>query len=117
MITFYYKCLRGIANAKRYIIYSFFLRIIKGFDIQDTWSLDISLASWMVPRLIHLRDNLHGFPANLNEVKWYEILSKMIYSFEQIAEDKFLMIDNEEMMDKINEGLDLFRQYDFDLWD
>lgn len=43
--------------------------ITQGFDPADTWSLDVSLAKWLIPRLRYLADSTqgapHGYPAVL----------------------------------------------------
>jgi hypothetical protein len=38
----------------------FWLR--NGFDYQDCWSLDVSLAKWLAPRLTHFAKNSMGYP-------------------------------------------------------
>lgn len=52
--------------------------------------------------------------------EWYGILDKMIDAFTYIADGGIFEIDfiigNDEMNKKIDEGLDLFRKYYFNLW-
>ena len=82
----------------------------------DTWSLDHTLASIILPALIQLKHTKHGVPSEFtdriggdfdgnlvfdfikedeNEVfdqlcdKWDEVLDKMIWSFQQIVEDNW----------------------------
>lgn len=102
-------------------------RIKWGCSDKDIWSLDYSLAKWMVPRLKAYISKIHGFPTepafmNLGDeaglAKWKEIVGKMLFAFEYIikANDECLDVeawDNEQVI----EGLDLFREYYFDLWD
>lgn len=62
-----------------------------GFEFRDCYSLDYSLAKWMVPRLKHLKKNLNGHPMELTLEQWEEILDKIIFSFEYVLnEDKYI---------------------------
>jgi hypothetical protein len=80
-------------------------------DKFDTWGMDSTLSPIIVPMLIQLRDNTHGYPAefssdfhvNYNQNcfegegwempeetgmdEWKEILDKMIWAFEQVSEE------------------------------
>ncbi len=89
-----------------------------GFELNESWNLNIYTAKFILPRLVYLRLNLHGYPPGLSEKEWDVILDKMIYSFEMI------LLDNEECLelpnkiwDKIQDGLDLFGKYYLNLWD
>lgn len=97
------------------------------FFFEECWNLDMTLSALILPRLIHFRDNHCGTPGCvfeydekgniLNEEegrqKWEEILDKMIWAFYlYIKEDC-----NEENNKQIDEGLELFAKYFYDLWD
>ena len=61
-----------------------------GYEFRDCWSLDYSLARWILPRLKHLRKNLNGHPMELTFEQWEEILDKIIFSFEYVLNnDKY----------------------------
>ena len=74
-------------------------RLTKGYANVEAWNLCYYSAAYILPRLKHLRQNLHGYPSNLAQEgskyeddfkKWQEILDKMIFSFEYIVnEDKY----------------------------
>ena len=84
---------------------------------RDTWSLDWAIAKFTLPRLIRYKEVTNGYPAKFeSEKEWYEILDKMIAAFTLIAKDGSWALWNEEQRKIINEGLDLFREYYFDLW-
>lgn len=88
---------------------------------KETWDLDISFAKYMVPRLKTFKKNTIGHPSSLESMdEWYAILDKMIDAFTYIADGGIFEIDfivgNDEMNKKIEEGLDLFRKYYFNLW-
>lgn len=113
-----------------------------GFNFEDTWNLDYSIACFVLPRLCYYRDNIESVPCstynthsivtdidNMEINKWKNILNKMIEAFyftiifdkdldsETINnEDKYNSIMNERSV-KIKDGLKLFAEYFNDLWD
>ena len=45
-----------------------------GFPHEESWDFKSALANWALPRLKHMKDNLHGYPTCLiPEEKWEEI--------------------------------------------
>lgn len=103
-----------------------------GFHYEETWSLDNTLACFILPRLIHYRNINSGIPCTLlkydvngrainekeAEKEWYSILNKMIEAFYLIVIDMVdlsFFVENRE--EKINEGLILFAEYYRSLWD
>ena len=45
-----------------------------GFPHEEFWDFKSALANWALPRLKHMKDNLHGYPSCLiSEEKWEEI--------------------------------------------
>ena len=85
-----------------------------GFDTRDIWELDVRLAEWLVPRLIYLRNNSHGYPDELTEEGWIDALDSMIYSFELVLDSPY---DYQETQRIKQEGLLLFAFYYDYLWD
>lgn len=108
------------------IVEFFFQRRIRGFDDSDTWSLDVTLSRWIVPRLKRFKEVKMGIPGfdhidhenNFDEAEkyWDECLDKMIEAFEIIAYDEGDWVYSEVNRNKIDEGLDLFRKYFLNLW-
>ena len=47
----------------------------------DTWSMDCTLAMIIHPMLVQLKATTHGYPGNLTEERWNEILDEMIWAF------------------------------------
>lgn len=89
----------------------------RGWDDSDTWSLYTSIAEFILPRLIRFKEVNNGFPDNLTSEKWDEILDKMIFAMDYIArEDDTFGKELEDNWEKVQEGLDLFNEYFFDLW-
>ena len=91
-------------------------RRVRGWDDSDTWDLESTLARWLVPRLKRFKEVTNGFPGGLTEEKWDEYLDKMILAFTLIGEEWQDWDTDEEKVKQVNEGLDLFREYFFDLW-
>lgn len=98
-------------------------RLERGFDNSETWSLDSTIARFIEPRLRVFKEIHGGYPGNLTEEKWDEILDKMIKAFEYINNEDLGIDESKHGLDRykdreqtIKEGLDLFREYFFALW-
>jgi hypothetical protein len=65
-------------------------------DRWDTWSMDYTLGTIILPMLKQLKATKHGYPAKLTAQKWDAILDKMIWSFEQVVgfypDDQFWLV-------------------------
>lgn len=100
-------------------------------DKWDTWSLDHTLALIILPALKQLKNDNTGHPCGISsdpdpvcgecdcEKEWHTIMDKMIWSFEQIAEDDINYHTPEEykvQQERIQEGLMLFGRYFSTLW-
>lgn len=90
---------------------------------RETWSLDVTIAKFIVPRLKLYKKLNNGYPGR-DEMdtpeKWNEALDKMIKSFELSAKnyDGAYGLDMEQYLEKkveireaINEGLQLFAKW------
>lgn len=93
----------------------FIQRRNRGWDDSETWSLDYSLAKVILPRLKRFRDLSIGFPSDLSEDEWQEMLNKMIAAFEFAASEDRWMASPEEY-DKHHEGIKLFAEHYWALW-
>jgi hypothetical protein len=80
-------------------------------DPWDTWSLDCTLASIIIPLLTQLKNTTHVYPYSediQDEDDWDEILGKMIWSFQEIVDDnweaQYILewpeIDSDDLFDK-----------------
>lgn len=82
----------------------------------DCFNLDITIAEFVIPRLIHFRDNCIGYPSEFRSIKsWKKCLTKMIISFELLASDDIFMF-TEKQKKQCDEGLQLFAKYLYGLW-
>lgn len=90
-------------------------RMENGFDESETWSLDSTIAKFIYPRLKLFREIDAGYPAIFkNRDQWNDILDKMLFAFEKLSSGENIFED--DINNKINEGLDLFRENYHRLW-
>jgi hypothetical protein len=90
----------------------------------DCWNLNSTIINFILPRLQKFKIiNTNSYPSKCGSLKkWHEIVNKIIWSF-QFAKDKNdYNYSLEYRRDKTNwnkyyEGMDLFKEYLFDLWD
>ena len=119
--------LRLLHNAPRRLIREvrfLYQRLTRGFDDSVTWSLDVSLAKLILPRLRLFRSHEFGTPgsyitgedyklAEEDHARWLADLDKMIAAFEFTVNDQF---DKGEMKEH-QEGLNLFAKHFWSLWE
>ena len=91
-------------------------RDTRGFDSSELWSLDFTIAKFILPRLKAFRAKPYGYPGSLTEDKWNEILDKMIESFDIIVNDDGCWDIIPEKRVLVKTGFDLFHEYFFHLW-
>ena len=87
----------------------------RGFDDTETWSLDYTIARFVLPRLKRFQEIKGGYPPELTEKKWTAVINKMIAAFELIIKDNFKGLTKAEFT-KVEKGLALFAQYFQHLW-
>lgn len=101
-----------IAKIKRALLF-FKQRKQLGFDDSDLWSLDVTVADFVLPRLKRFRFITVSYPHSFDSLEeWQATLDKMIYSFEQYSSG----IENADP-ERFDEGLKLFGLYFSSLWD
>lgn len=87
-----------------------------GFDDTETWSLTDTISGFIIPRLKRFKEVNNGVPHGQTEESWDITLDKMILSFELTCRDSGSRDYTDEERVQLNEGLDLFRKYFFELW-
>lgn len=92
-------------------------RLENGFDESETWALDSTIAKFILPRLkcFYNDGDILSYPGNLTSKEWSEIVYKMVKAFDLIVNVDVAKRTEEEVK-AVEEGLDLFREYFFDLW-
>lgn len=95
-------------------------RITRGFDDSELWNLYVTIAKFISPRLkefIRQTSKTQCVPCTfVSYDSWRSTLQKMDTAFEKVAgidEDEW----GKEEWDEIEEGLKLFSEYFFNLWD
>ena len=63
-------------------IRSFIQRGKRGYSSRDTWGFSYYLADIIAKGIYHLKENLHGHPADLTEGQWVDTLNKIIDTFD-----------------------------------
>lgn len=93
-------------------------RIERGFDDSETWSLDCTVARFVLPRLKRFREIAPktGIPGDMTLEQWESILDKMIAAFEIMASGDVPPYKNEKGGDIVDEGFKIFCDYFFALW-
>jgi hypothetical protein len=104
--------------------------------VKDTWSLDVALAKWLLPRLKILKKNKHGLPVEsfpegkkylgkdghpnkaawkLAKKNWDTAIDSMILAMETASRDwgKYGLAYKE----KVQPGLDALARHFGNLWD
>jgi len=119
-----------MSDSRRYTWYR--QRKKRGFDDRELWSLDHTIAKFVLPRLLIFKEKKIGYPADLTVEKWDSILDQIIYSMEaiidewdgkydylpstKIASPSFAIRTIQIQEKKINQGLNLFAKYFRNLW-
>lgn len=96
-------------------------RRVRGWDNSDTWSLDWTMAKFILPRLKLFKEVNNGHPSELTEEEWDATIDKMIFAMAAVADGSWNYHDEDieetrAHWDKVQEGLELFGKYFRDLW-
>jgi len=96
-------------------------RRLRGWDDSDTWSLDWTVAKFILPRLKRFKELNDGHPNGFTEKSWDETIDKMIFAMEAVALGTWEFHgdnadENRIYWDEVQEGLDLFGKYFMGLW-
>ena len=104
---------------RRYV-YKFIQYTKRGFDDEQLWSLDQTIAVYIYPRLVDFRIGVQGYPDGITFEEWQAILNKMEFSFKVLSEGIWNYTQTieqyEATMPRVQEGLDLFAKYYTHLW-
>jgi len=100
-------------------------RLTRGFSDRELWSLDWTIAKFVLPRLKAFKDYRGTYPPDLTPEEWNEKLDEMIWAFDAILHEEETMpvIDGGEKvkimayLKRRDKGLKLFGKYLMDLWD
>lgn len=98
----------------------FWQRRTRGWDDSETWSLDVTIAKFALPRLKVLKATMPGYHGESPE-EWDEVLDKMIWSMDYIADGRQWGVEQtmsewEAEEKRCDEGVALFGKYFRGLW-
>lgn len=118
-------------NINRPVLH-FMQRRKRGWDDRDIWSLDVTFAEWVVPRLKRLKEAKRGVPVYFlpkpknpdgytytdeehkrGVAKYNKMLDEMIEGFELYAREQDCYGEDNK---KINKALNHFAKHFFTLW-
>lgn len=91
----------------------FYQRLTRGWDDSDTWSLDVTIAKFVLPRLKRFKELNNGFPYEETQESWNEKLDDMIYAMEFELKQ---FDTNDYDMNRVNRGFELFGKHFHYLW-
>lgn len=86
-----------------------------GFSDEDLWSLDITIAEFILPRLIRFKEIINSYPAALTRKRWDNKLNDMIVAFNVLANTDRPVTENDSLV--IERGLKQFYKWFEYLWD
>lgn len=95
-----------------------------GFYREETWNLDYTIARFILPRLVYLKEKSDGYPAELTPELWLQLLDKMILAFDHIYNERGNALYSHTMTEaerttwenEKQEGLMLFAKFFEHLW-
>lgn len=87
-----------------------------GFDERDLWSLDYTIAKFVLPRLERFRANPCGRPGLISYKEWDGILGEMIFAMKVVIRNGDGKWPNEREMNRYDEGMRYFAYFFMDLW-
>lgn len=88
----------------------------RGWDDTDLWSLDLTIAQFVLPRLKAFKPFTQSFPASMTSDEWDSILDKMIDAFEIIVDGDRWPALNDEDAHTVQIGCELFGKWFTHLW-
>lgn len=91
-------------------------KITRGFNDEEIWNLDTTIANFVIPRLKAYKEScgLISLPPDLTSEEWTNIIDDIIYGLEaSVTEDE---VEDRDWV-RVNNGLELFGIYFRDLWD
>ena len=120
--------LRWYYNFKpKRILKYFYQRKTRGFSDKETWNVQHEFAKWVVPRLKRFKEVNNGYPYELTEEEWDNVLDEIIEGFSIVASDNYWGLsdiendkerieEEKKKMKKIDRAVDLWSHHFHDFW-
>jgi len=90
-------------------------RKTRGFDDTEIWSLDYTIAQFILPRLKEFRSWNCGYPSWATQEEWNKIVDDMIFFFEFASNESLMELPKKDMI-RVKRGKKLFADHFFSLW-
>ena len=97
-------------------------RKTRGWDDSETWSLDVTIAKFVLPRLKRFKELNMGYPDNnqfgmpRTKKEWDDILDEIIFAMEFMSSDERFDCEDTETWERVQKGLSLFGDWFTHLW-
>jgi hypothetical protein len=102
-------------NWKRSARY-FYQRVTRGWDDSDLWSLDHTMAKFILPRLKRFAKCTGGHPHDMTSEEWENIIADMIFGVEWYASGDCWSCFDKDKSIRAQNGMELFGKYYGHLW-
>lgn len=89
-------------------------RMTQGYSYDQIYSLDHTLARYMLPKLQGYKKHNNGYPSHLTEEEWDRHLDAMIQAMQIIIQEKHIL--DTEACKKAQYGCELLGKHFLDLW-
>ena len=112
-----YLFLRGLRHCWQYCI--------RGFSDRQLWSLDITIAKFILPRLKRFKEINENLPfdyeknQSFTEAEWLAALDDMIFAMNIVASEEILILSGAEdkaKLERYQKGIHLFSTHFTSLW-
>ena len=91
-------------------------KLTRGYSDNELWSLDVTTAKFLLPRLRRFKEMNMGYPSHLTEKGWLDVQDAVIEAMETIVNEDIFSPGREERSAKSRHGLELFIQYFNHYW-
>ena len=88
----------------------------RGFDDTEIWNLDLTIAKFILPRLVRFKEYTGTYPNGFTIDSWRDELQVMIDAFKILNDDECMELED-GAIDAINKGLQSFAANFRHLWD
>jgi hypothetical protein len=94
-----------------------FQRRTRGWDDSETWSLDSTIAKFVLPRIQRFRQLPKGHPGDISEEEWDNILGEIEWVMSvHASEDGTWNLKLKKDWKRYRRGMRLFGEYFGSLW-
>ena len=114
------NCVGWWMNTKQFVR-DFIFYLKHGFYPVESWDFYTQLCKWALPRIKHLQKTKQGFPHTLTEEEWDTVMSKIVWSVENVETDVWPIkpsdYDNRMQIVDIRNGSPVYKGIDDRPWD